>query len=95
LSAAAQFAEIVLSLVAQFHCSETSGVRTPARNARVGGAKRSRHLLQYGKGLARDLVPDDNTVAVRQALVREAKRRGLWALDEGDHVHVDGRYFLV
>lgn len=66
------------------NASETSGYRTRQRNTAVGGATRSRHL----EGAARDLVLDENTVANRVALVRDAQKLGLWALDEDTHVHV-------
>lgn len=53
----------------------TSWYRDPARNAAVGGAPRSLHLI----GLAID-VAGGNAQAFRSV--------GLRVLDEGDHLHV-------
>lgn len=60
----------------------TSGARSPADNARVGGARGSFHLQDR----ARDLVPPSGmTMGQLAAKMRQA---GFRALDEGDHVHV-------
>jgi len=59
----------------------TSWYRTPGRNFAVGGAVRSQHLL----GWAADFTgPRDESTA----FVQLARQRGLVAVDEGDHVHV-------
>lgn len=61
----------------------TSGLRTPQRNAEVGGKADSRHL----DNSALDLVPrPGETMAQLYARVRGAK--GAKAINEGDHVHV-------
>lgn len=70
--------------------SMTSGSRTADRNAAVGGAPKSRHLISLG-GLAWDLVPDDATPAKMIALAADAKMLGFWTLVEVDHVHIDAR----
>lgn len=62
----------------------SSNVRTPERNAAVGGAPGSRHM----SGEAVDLVPPKG-VSMAQ-LAQEASRRfpGARIINEGDHVHV-------
>lgn len=60
--------------------------RTTVHNRAVGGHPHSPHLL----GIAADLIPDINTPRVRNAIVLDANRLGLWALAEEDHVHVQG-----
>lgn len=80
----------VMYLCALYSCSVTSGPRTTRRNTSVGGAGQSRHLLSMG-GLAADLVPDENTIERRAEIATAARALGLWTLDEGDHLHVDGR----
>lgn len=60
----------------------TSWWRSAQHNAAVGGNPRSQHLL----GLAADTTPNSgaNRIALKQAFFNA----GLWALDEGDHIHV-------
>jgi hypothetical protein len=62
----------------------TSGLRTPERNAAVGGVPNSRHLT----GQAADLVPPPGMSMAQ--LEAEARRRmpGARVINEGDHVHV-------
>jgi len=64
----------------------TSWWRTPAKNASVGGAINSQHLI----GLAVDVVPVGAPFSDEWAarVVTEAKQRGLIAGIEGDHVHL-------
>lgn len=87
------FAVIAYVLCVIHGASETSGHRTHLRNNIVGGASQSRHQSMNGDenwcgAKARDLALDDNTEENRQALVRDAQALGLYALDEGDHVHI-------
>ncbi len=86
----AEFNERVRCICALLSCSETSGMRTTDRNAKVGGARRSKHLIGFG-GLAKDIVPDENNAKMRQEVVRVGKLFGLWVEDEMDHVHLQGR----
>jgi hypothetical protein len=61
----------------------TSGLRTPERNAAVGGVPNSRHL----SGQAVDLVPRPGET-MAQLHARVSKVPGVKAINEGDHVHV-------
>ena len=67
--------------------SETSGHRSPDRNAAVGGSPESKHLC----GLARDFVDSDG---VYGDLAGVAKDLGFWIAvhdkGSGDHLHVQG-----
>ena len=78
-----EFCQLIIQLCAQYSCSVTSWIRTPARNKRVGGHARSCHLVGFGA----DLVPDDP--AVKPALLTAARGLGLDAIDEGHHVHIE------
>jgi hypothetical protein len=82
-----EFRLLVYALCRIHDCSETSGIRTLHRSALVGGAPQSRHLVRFG-GKAADVVPDDNSSAARGLVVRDARKLGLTALDESDHVHI-------
>jgi len=73
-----EFKERVRCLCALHHCSETSGVRTDVRNARVDGHPDSRHKLSRG-GMATDISPDTKTESKCAAIVRDAKKVGLHA----------------
>lgn len=80
-----EFFTKVDALCALYRCSVTSWWRTEARNAAVGGSPKSKHL----GGWAFDLVPDNPDK--HDVLVDAAHALGLWAVNEGDHVHVQGR----
>lgn len=88
------FCVIVWVLCVIHNASETSGRRTLVRSALVGStASQSRHLTvnstgQWCGGKARDLALDENTSENRAALVADARKLGLVAIDEDDHVHV-------
>ena len=69
-------------LFCRYDFSVTSWLRSVAHNAKVGGNSHSRHLL----GLAVDVVLDDPEMT--DDLVAEARRQGLIAVPEGDHVHL-------
>lgn len=62
--------------------SITSTLRTVFRNVLVGGHPKSRHLT----GDAVDVVLDD--VKDVKALMQLVKEGGYYALDEGDHIHI-------
>lgn len=59
----------------------TSGLRTPERNAAVGGKPNSQHL----RGTAGDYVVPQ---AQKADFMQRVQAAGLQAIDEGDHVHV-------
>ena len=79
--------ERVRALCAIHHCSVTSGARTEKRNAAVGGHPKSWHRLERG-ALGVDVVPDTRTPAKRAEVARAARRLGLHAVVESDHVHL-------
>lgn len=83
------FMERIRCLQILFLASETSGGRTLFRNTHVGGNRNSKHKLEFGC-MAADLVPDEMWPSVREEMVETAKKFGLWAKDEEDHVHVQG-----
>lgn len=63
----------------------TSGLRTPERNAQVGGVPNSYHLT----GQARDIVPRNPQ---EDAQTRQwAAQNGMEVIDEGDHLHLEPR----
>ena len=66
-----------------FPFSVTSWIRSAKRNKEVGGLATSYHLL----GLAVDVVLDNPADKAR--FIKEAKRLGFDAIDEGDHVHLE------
>lgn len=64
----------------------TSGLRTPERNAKVGGVANSYHLTDQ----ARDILPPKTPEQAQQ--VRQfAAQNGLEIIDEGDHWHMEPR----
>lgn len=71
-------------LIRWYSCSVTSGKRTKARNRRKGGHRLSKHLVD----MADDLVADD--ILKHPEVEARAKELGLWAENEGDHVHIQG-----
>lgn len=85
LTSFVEIAVTVRNLCAIFHASVTSNARTRKRNAAVGGVDDSYHLLERG-ALGWDLVPDNP--ADQEPLAAAARRCGLKALVEGDHVHL-------
>ena len=66
-----------------FPFSVTSWIRSEKRNKEVGGLATSYHL----SGLAVDIILDNPADKAR--FIKAAKRLGLDAIDEGDHVHVE------
>jgi len=76
------FDELLILLHAEFNFSDTSGWRTAAHNATVGGVEDSKHLV----GLARDCVLDDPTMTAQ--FIARCLALGLAAFHETDHIHV-------
>jgi hypothetical protein len=76
----ARFLELVRQVEAD--ATPTSWWRSIAHNAAVGGHPYSQHLL----GTAADFVPARGWT--NGELVAAARRAGLIAQDEGDHVHL-------
>jgi len=72
----------VASLCLCYRCSVTSWIRTTKRNREKGGVPHSLHLLGY----AVDVVPDNWAVATD--VMRRARRLGLRAILEPDHIHL-------
>lgn len=60
----------------------SSFVRTPQRNAQVGGVPNSQHI----SGTAGDFVVPN---ATKPAFIQAARAKGFEAIDEGDHVHLE------
>lgn len=60
----------------------TSGTRSAAHNAKVGGVPTSNHV----RGRAWDLTPPQGMTMAQ--LAQKMRSSGLRVLDEGDHVHV-------
>ena len=79
-----EFCNKALLLCMKYSASVTSWVRTPKRNAAVGGHPKSAHQLALGM----DLVPDD--LEDLSSMQKDAKRLGLWALSESNHLHIQG-----
>ena len=82
-----KFAEKCGLLLSVFPGSVTSWFRSHDRNRAVGGGGASWHLA----GLAVDIVLDDMSSASRELCVVRAKRIGLEAFDETDHIHLEVR----
>ena len=76
------FAELVYAYSLVFSASTTSGTRTLAHNAKVGGVAKSAHLV----GLAVDVVYDGARPGVEADNWLAA--RGLKRIIEGDHDHL-------
>lgn len=72
----------VMAYCGLMNASQTSGYRTQAHNAEVGGVNNSLHLV----GLAVDVVYDNPiSSGFRESI---AKRLGLLLIEEGDHDHL-------
>jgi protoporphyrinogen oxidase len=78
-----EFLALAHRLATEHKCSVTSWIRTPARNARVGGKPNSCHVSGFGI----DLVPDNPSS--KPALLQDAREAGLDAVDEGHHIHIE------
>ena len=72
-----------ITLKTKFEYSVTSWIRSSRRNHEVGGKSNSYHLV----GLGIDVVLD--IPIHKDSFIKEARRLGLDAIDEGDHVHLE------
>lgn len=79
----AYFLAIILQLCRRYAGSITSWIRTPTRNAKVGGTPTSQHIT----GTAVDIVLDNPKDA--DNLIKTAKQLGLQAFNEQDHIHIE------
>lgn len=77
-----RFAWALIQYCDAANASVTSYYRTQKRNARVGGAQKSRHM----RGLAADVVYDEPLGRAHRETI--ATQFGLELLHEGDHDHV-------
>lgn len=75
------FEQLADEVVAGLPLKLTSWGRTRSRNRAVGGAARSQHLVWTAADFAGPKWAKDEAR-------RRAKRAGLVALDEGDHLHL-------
>ena len=77
-----EFLDALMSLAGRHRFRETSGYRDPTGNAAVGGKTYSAH--QYWRGRDVILAPGED----KAAFMESARRIGLFALDETDHIHL-------
>jgi hypothetical protein len=92
-----EFHQTVDPIIVRYEGSVTSGRRSIAHNARVGGSNNSRHLFDLAKDVVLD-NPEETIMITRSgksivysmkdAFIEECKRQGLVAVDEGTHIHV-------
>lgn len=82
-----EFQQWMFDLCKTYSGSISSWHRSVHHNKRVGGATNSQHLGWK----AADLVLDNHKEQVAE-VIEICKARGLWTLDEGDHIHIDDRY---
>jgi len=80
------FVDRLMPILALYPASVISWIRTPHRNARVGGHPQSYHL----DGCAVDLIPDN--AAHISDIVVAARAAGLDAVDHRDSVHLEYDY---
>lgn len=80
------FYQYMIYLCEKYNGSISSMHRTISHNAKVGGAVNSQHLGYK----AADLVCD--SWDKKDEIILEIKRKGLFILDEQDHLHIDDRY---
>ena len=67
----------------------TSGVRSPEKNAEVGGQPDSYHLASRG-GVARDFVPPPGmSMSQLHSTLKRTFGPGWDVINEGDHVHIE------
>ena len=78
-----QFAYRLQTLAVEFNYSVTSWFRSKARNKDVGGNAESFHLSGLGADCVLDSADD------KPAFMKRARRLGLDAIDEGDHIHLE------
>lgn len=70
---------------------QTSGFRTPEKNAEVGGVANSYHMRKDRRGnpMARDFVPAPGQSMASLAAELTRLNPGMEVINEGDHVHVE------
>lgn len=78
-----EFLAWIILLCRRHNASVTSWIRSPKRNAIVGGLPESRHL----DGCAVDVVPDNP--ASYPAIAAEARAAGLDVLVHKGHAHIE------
>jgi uncharacterized protein YcbK (DUF882 family) len=81
--AVGRFCARLWMLLDEYPGSVTSWLRSPAHHKAVGGLTNSLHL----EGLAADIVLDNKTTMSAAAVY--ARSLGLYALNEGTHLHVE------
>ena len=74
-----------MALAGQYDFRETSGYRSAAGNTKVGGVPFSAHRFWLGQDVILD-IPGQF-----EEFKEAARRLGLLAIDEGDHVHIQSR----
>lgn len=79
----ADFLAWIIALCSRHNASVTSWIRSPKRNAAVGGLPTSLHV----RARAVDVVPDDP--ASYPAMIAEARAAGLDVLHHKGHLHVE------
>ena len=79
-----EFTERVNAYCAWSRGTQTSGWRSPERNAQVGGHSHSYHMV----GLAADVVYGPNPTPPKAQATRRARQLGLRLVREGSHDHL-------
>jgi len=89
-----EFSDSMASLCEKHGGSVTSWIRSKKHNAKVGGKSNSRHLTGFGMDVVLDADEDGiagNDATAIKAFQEDAYSLGIFALDEGDHIHCQPR----